>query len=327
MGQYAGSNTAWLDNIYQFEETDVVQGGPGGIDNVPLQNLADRTAWLKAQGGIFDRLSGEAIITANTLITNAYSGKLIVANANGILVLTLDDVTTFKMGTILPISSFCLANSVVNIVSQAGQKFYDSSTGRSVMYMHNTEHLFLVASTGGWKILNAIGNFYSAGEELKSRKIVNNTLAFTGAVVNRAFFPRLFEYVISLPSQAIITEYGWLSDPVRYRGFYTLGDGATTFRLPDERGMYERALDLGRGLDVLRMDESPGGYEKDAVGSHTHLVPIPKEQTSQGEDGQGRLTTGSGLPEPNDAVTLTASANSATENTVKNIGKYNLVKF
>lgn len=35
--------------IYRFETTDPVQGGPGGIDNLPTNQLANRTAWLKAQ--------------------------------------------------------------------------------------------------------------------------------------------------------------------------------------------------------------------------------------------------------------------------------------
>lgn len=33
--------------IYQFETTDVVEGGVGGIDNRPLLELANRTAYLK----------------------------------------------------------------------------------------------------------------------------------------------------------------------------------------------------------------------------------------------------------------------------------------
>jgi hypothetical protein len=33
--------------VYQLETTDPVQGGPSGIANSPLKNLANRTAWLK----------------------------------------------------------------------------------------------------------------------------------------------------------------------------------------------------------------------------------------------------------------------------------------
>lgn len=39
----------WEAGIYQLEETDVVQGGPNGIDNLQGKQLANRTAWLKQQ--------------------------------------------------------------------------------------------------------------------------------------------------------------------------------------------------------------------------------------------------------------------------------------
>jgi hypothetical protein len=40
-------NPVWEAGIYQFETTDPVEGGLGGIDNQPLLQLANRTAYLK----------------------------------------------------------------------------------------------------------------------------------------------------------------------------------------------------------------------------------------------------------------------------------------
>jgi hypothetical protein len=37
----------WADTVYQFSTEDPVEGGPTGIDNLPLSQLADRTAYLK----------------------------------------------------------------------------------------------------------------------------------------------------------------------------------------------------------------------------------------------------------------------------------------
>ncbi|GAA03234.1 hypothetical protein [Photobacterium leiognathi] len=37
----------WVEGIYQLEETDPVQGGVDGIDNLQAQQLAARTRWLK----------------------------------------------------------------------------------------------------------------------------------------------------------------------------------------------------------------------------------------------------------------------------------------
>lgn len=43
---------AWPDGIYQLEETDFVQGGVDGVDNIPLRQLAIRTALLRQNTGI-----------------------------------------------------------------------------------------------------------------------------------------------------------------------------------------------------------------------------------------------------------------------------------
>ncbi|RQR49589.1 hypothetical protein DIE19_31605 [Burkholderia sp. Bp9126] len=44
-------SSTWTPGIRQFETSDPVEGGPDGIDNVPLRQLANRTRFLKdAQG-------------------------------------------------------------------------------------------------------------------------------------------------------------------------------------------------------------------------------------------------------------------------------------
>jgi len=44
------SETAeWVSGVYQLEETDVVQGGPDGIDNEQAKALANRTSYLKQE--------------------------------------------------------------------------------------------------------------------------------------------------------------------------------------------------------------------------------------------------------------------------------------
>ncbi|AXY86118.1 hypothetical protein [Escherichia phage vB_EcoM_IME392] len=47
MSNYTGAFN-FHAQVYQFEESDVVKGGPDGIDNVPLTQLSDRTFYLKA---------------------------------------------------------------------------------------------------------------------------------------------------------------------------------------------------------------------------------------------------------------------------------------
>ncbi|MDF7667949.1 hypothetical protein PT273_08865 [Orbaceae bacterium ESL0727] len=42
-------NAIWHDGIYQIERNDPVSGGKDGITNKPLQQLTDRTVYLKEQ--------------------------------------------------------------------------------------------------------------------------------------------------------------------------------------------------------------------------------------------------------------------------------------
>ena len=42
-------SSTWEAGIYQLAETDPVQGGPDGVDNVQPRQLANRTSWLREQ--------------------------------------------------------------------------------------------------------------------------------------------------------------------------------------------------------------------------------------------------------------------------------------
>lgn len=72
-----------------------------------------------------------------------------------------------------------------------------------------------------------------------------------GAAVSRTTYARLFA--------KIGTTYGG-------------GDGATTFNLPDGRGVFDRGLDEGRGIDPGR---TLGSYQESANLSHTHGLNDP----------------------------------------------------
>lgn len=69
-----------------------------------------------------------------------------------------------------------------------------------------------------------------------------------GAAVSRATYAALFA--------AISTTYG-------------VGDGSTTFNLPDLRGEFPRGWDHGRGVDVAR---ALGSAQSDQLKAHTHTV-------------------------------------------------------
>lgn len=73
-------------------------------------------------------------------------------------------------------------------------------------------------------------------------------LVANGAAVSRTTYARLFAVIGTL---------------------YGAGDGATTFNVPDLRGVFYRAADMGRGVDAGR---TIGSYQESQNKSHTHQV-------------------------------------------------------
>lgn len=333
MGQYSGESI-FHDQIYQFEETDVVQGGPDGKDNLPLKQLADRTKFLFSKLGSIQNLSGDIVIGANSTITKDLSGALITVSANGIREIILDDVETFPPGAIIPIASFCLPESVVRIIPTGLQYFYDLDGSKFVIHMHHKEQLFLVACSDHWKILNASGNFYCAGEETKARKILKNTVVANGQLLRRALYPRLWEFVQTLTfGQEVTNDSSWLAgtafEPLTYRGLYSTGDGVITFRVPDERSMTERMLDMGRGIDFDRFHNYAGGYQKDKFKSHSHTMEKVSRNGYPKQSGD-RTSNYYYIHQNQDwggASEIGISPSGGSETNAKNIGKLFLIKY
>lgn len=94
-------------------------------------------------------------------------------------------------------------------------------------------------------------------------------LACDGAAVSRTTYADLFE--------AIGTVWG-------------VGDGATTFNVPDLRGEFVRGWDDGRGIDAGRDFASA---QAQAIQAHVHSIPSNSDQgtgTASVEDGDGSGT-------------------------------------
>ena len=66
----------------------------------------------------------------------------------------------------------------------------------------------------------------------------------------------------------------WNADPVRFKGFFSTANNATTFRWPDMRSLVHKGLDLGRGLSLGRLDNIEGGLELDDIKSHNHQAKV-----------------------------------------------------
>ncbi|CAB3712970.1 hypothetical protein LMG3458_03346 [Achromobacter deleyi] len=92
-----------------------------------------------------------------------------------------------------------------------------------------------------------------------------------GQTISRATFPDLAAMVTAgkLP---VVPESDWLADPLK-RGSYTLGDGATTIRVPDLNGVASGSLAamVLRG-DGARSAGTPGRLQADQLGPMDYRV-------------------------------------------------------
>jgi microcystin-dependent protein len=96
---------------------------------------------------------------------------------------------------------------------------------------------------------------------------------------------------------------------------YGVGDGSTTFNLPDLRGEFIRGFDAGRGVDSGR---SFGTAQADELKSHSHTISAPSFGT--GSDHGWRDVTQS-------FNTRTTSSTGGTETRPRNIALLYCIKY
>lgn len=321
-----------------YDLIDLVKGGSLGASNIPLKVLADRTQYLfNRQGVVVPKM-----ITGNYTYDAADVNTVFAFNITSNAVFNLPDVTSVPLGSVIRISARINAIKALTANCVAGQKIFDGADDVTAMYLHNADRLWLysASSTNGvvgdhWEVLLPDGNFFNAGESFGGRKEMRNTIRLEGKLFNRVDMPRLTAFALSLPAgEAIVDDATWLSDPggkPYYRGLYSYGNGTSTLRMADERGMSDRYLDLGRGIDNGRFPVGAGGYEPDAVGDHNHPTKLPHQDDNTGDDGaeENRYQPGWLIrPDRLDMNAFTGSnQNAAPENRIKTIGKISLTRY
>lgn len=80
--------------------------------------------------------------------------------------------------------------------------------------------------------------------------LVNGTIPGDGQLLSRTVYADLFTEVVA-GRVPVVTEANWIANPAN-RGSYTLGDGSTTFRVPDYNGKYNDGYSIT--APVLRGD-------------------------------------------------------------------------
>lgn len=263
--------------------------------------------------------------------------------------------TTNKITGTLPALSGVADKSVLKFISYTGLQnnaTIQASGSDTILYGNNTtqklylginETITLMKKGSVWYVIDEKSDANEVGRVLFADKILPNTVEAKGQLLNRLDYPRLWAYANSLGA-LLITDATWTGNANR-SGFFSSGDGSTTFRVPDLRGVFLRGLDGTRAFDPDRVtagqQATPGYYQGDAAGPHVHKDPQAGNGShstgSTASSGVQRVLTGNGTPVSEftfnqfDSGTVQAdygtTTPAATETRGKNVAKYALIKF
>lgn len=309
-------------DIELYDTSDLVLGGLSGTSNLPLKGIIDRTLYLNNRQGRYEDVK---LITGSYTYDPGDIRKLFAVSLTDNSAFTLPDPGSLPAGTPISIRTRYPVIKALTVQCSTGVIIGDDGQPVAQMYMHTGERLCAVAAGDHWEIVVADGNFYTAGYQFGGRKQLLNTIILQGQLIVRADMPRITQFGLSLGA-GIVDDITWLSDPGGvpvYRGLFSTGNTVTTLRLPEERGMFDRYLDLGRGIDNGRFPNVAGGYEPDDYKKHSHGLPGDL-RLGNGLGVRGGNSLSRGSTEPPLGPTEESGGD---ETRPKNIGKLPLMKY
>lgn len=277
-------------------------------------------------------INGKKNVTSNTVLDPVADVNKIIQIRGGSTsyTQTLPSVGDVAANALLVLESVIGNTAPQKINTSGGQYIYLNNGQKTDIWLHPGEVVWLFRDDDGYYVINDFADQYkNLARPMAAYKADLNQLVCKGQLVNRADYPRLWEYVQTLGS-SLVSDATWNTAsatvnsrtiPKPYRGCFSTGDGTTTFRLPDLLSVALRGVISETGTDPNRHLNKPGGYQDDAFESHTHGLGYYRND-AKGGDQQYVYYLGNdtgAIPLPDGAYVTAASGNSP-ETRMENVG-------
>lgn len=250
----------------------------GPIEEVGIAvNNADMKQLLKS----ILILSGKRItsVNATAVLTAQQRGTVMVDGSGGDVLLTLPSADRFMDFTFVRVDN--TAHKVV--VQCAGTEkvlhnLWVNAAGYGFIRLFGAGDFWTLRSSaaGNWLPVERF-NSEPIGKPSFSTSLVipsGGLVVPDGSLLSRADYPWLWDYANA--SSNLRSEAAWSAGG---NGGYSVGDGATNFRLPEPRGEFIRVLDGGRGVDAGRLI---GIFADHMLEDHTHTTPLGNGDVAAG---------------------------------------------
>jgi hypothetical protein len=211
-----------------------------------------------------------------SVVTRLAASKMLVPEELGLVL--IDASSAAATITLAPANvAMGIRDVIVRRVDNSGNRLVIQAAGTDRIRFHThlsaTGYTFLVLMGGGdwWHLRSdGAGSWWPVGRfdntPLGRPFFETTTLlspggygALNGTVMNRAQWPWLWDH--AQQSGMLGTEAARVGN----EGKWTSGDGALTFRGPENRGEFLRVLDEGRGVDT---DRAMGAFQRGSIHSY-----------------------------------------------------------
>lgn len=322
-------NPVWESVVPLIDTTDTAIGGLNSTSNIGTQKLADRTAYLYSISGRFENIN-----QVTNLSSSSYTASVSDLDRNMLVALQITDayftinlpaLTGVPSGMIATIRRFPISSVKPVTISPnlgVGDKIYDRyGNALTAIYLQDGDVVTLVnVASNAWLILDWQGNNYEVGDQAFAYTQKPGTLLRNGQIVNRADYPRLWAWVVA--NGLTVNEIVWGG----LMGNFSTGNGTTNFRLPDDRGYFDRGIDMGRGVDADRnaatTQDEVANTQTDAMRSHNHNISF---LTGTDVTGNTYITGKSATGATTQAMSTTSTGGSETRPV--NVAKYPLIVY